>query len=665
MSSQTPKSAESAIQEARRHYAEKRFKPALEHFTRAMKLCPCARGMKRERCTCKNFEKVALEGGSIFNEAMYTCQCSVGKTFNKCENLLHIQALDYRAATFEALQELARAQRDAEWILELAPRLLEGYLRLGKVARLQKKYEFAWNVYNAGIEVGKHHGLVANPKMQTLYTLRQPLHRRFSRRDPLKNPQEIVQRIFHFVDFSSLVRCLRVSKAWRQYLSGRGNERLWRSLEFTKPFPHRFAPSTATIKKLLSYSGNDARELVISSTMRFRLNQPKFLAILQGSWNLERLSLSGVADEEIEIPQRPGVLGKLTHVYLEEFVSARPKLLGPLMSMSAETLQSLHIAGLPQFGSRTDLGMPNMPQLKYLRLEEHSRPYPLRLEIFVVAAKTPHLQQLWLGDVQLGSGGLHGDQNGRISTIWRDLRTVIVTGTTDYDPETSENIQRLVSIRRGANLHHIDFNFRWKYDDHGPLALRTLSDTFDQGPGSVSADDFDQSNHYDDLRSLRLTRALIAPAKLQQVLGNTILAGNLHTLDLVFPLESFGSTEGVTSAQHLREHEWLRGAASIRCLGVFEFRFRSHPRDDEDLPLPAFLASFPNLETLEINSGHYEGPEFCTVIQAILKVTKLRTIYQTVVQGVMLDKLRTLTTKAGVTLVSGERQRTWPMPIEN
>lgn len=164
-----------------------------------MKLCPCARGMKRERCTCKNFEKVALEGGSIFNEAMYTCKCSVGKTFNKCENLLHIQALDYRAATFEALQELARAQRDAEWILELAPRLLEvcgphvgrrstishaqGYLRLGKIARLQKKYEFAWNVYNAGIEVGKHHGLVANPKMQVsrnsnrLLSICQPYYR--------------------------------------------------------------------------------------------------------------------------------------------------------------------------------------------------------------------------------------------------------------------------------------------------------------------------------------------------------------------------------------------------------------------------------------------------------------------------------------------------------
>lgn len=79
--------------------------------------------MKRERCSCKNYEQVVLDGGSIFNEAMYKCTCSVGKTFNKCENVFHIQALDYRAATFEALNELERARRDAEWILELAPRL--------------------------------------------------------------------------------------------------------------------------------------------------------------------------------------------------------------------------------------------------------------------------------------------------------------------------------------------------------------------------------------------------------------------------------------------------------------------------------------------------------------------------------------------------------------
>lgn len=89
----------------------------------AMKYCPCARGVKRERCTCKNFEKIAAEDGSIFKEAMYNCKCEVGKTFNKCDNKNHIQALDYRAATFEALEKLDRAKKDAEWMLELAPRL--------------------------------------------------------------------------------------------------------------------------------------------------------------------------------------------------------------------------------------------------------------------------------------------------------------------------------------------------------------------------------------------------------------------------------------------------------------------------------------------------------------------------------------------------------------
>lgn len=57
----------------------------------------------------------------MFHEAMYTCTCTVGKTFGKCDNSLHAQALDYRAAAFEALKELDRARKDAEWILELAP----------------------------------------------------------------------------------------------------------------------------------------------------------------------------------------------------------------------------------------------------------------------------------------------------------------------------------------------------------------------------------------------------------------------------------------------------------------------------------------------------------------------------------------------------------------
>lgn len=91
--------------------------------TQAMNLCPCNRGMRRTRCTCKDYEAVAARDGSILDEAMFTCHCDVGNVFDKCDDAWHIMALDYRAATFEAMQELQRAERDAKWMLELAPRL--------------------------------------------------------------------------------------------------------------------------------------------------------------------------------------------------------------------------------------------------------------------------------------------------------------------------------------------------------------------------------------------------------------------------------------------------------------------------------------------------------------------------------------------------------------
>ena len=88
--------------------------------------CTCHRGGRREKCKCKDFGGAAVRGrGEIFKEAMHNCQCGVGRAFSKCSDSTHIMALDYRAATFEAAGKLDYARRDAEWILELAPRMLE------------------------------------------------------------------------------------------------------------------------------------------------------------------------------------------------------------------------------------------------------------------------------------------------------------------------------------------------------------------------------------------------------------------------------------------------------------------------------------------------------------------------------------------------------------
>lgn len=81
------------------------------------------------------------------------------------------------------------------------------------------------------------------------------------------------------------------------------------------------------------------------------------------------------------IPQRPGILKQLTHIVLDEFVSGKPLILQALMLNAAEKLQHLHIGGLPRPGTRSDLSLPHMPCLKYLRLEEQNNPSPMRLEM--------------------------------------------------------------------------------------------------------------------------------------------------------------------------------------------------------------------------------------------------------------------------------------------
>lgn len=156
---------------------------------------------------------------------------------------------------------------------------------------------------------------------------------------------------------------------------------MWRSLTFTNKHAHRLSPSLRAVKKLMSYSGNDVRELVIMDVLRFRLNQPKLLSICQGSKNLERLKLCGTTRERLQILEHPPVLTKLTHIDLREIAGDHSALLAPLLINAAENLQSIRVAGLPQVGSRTDLGFPHLPALKYLQFNEYCRPYPLRLEI--------------------------------------------------------------------------------------------------------------------------------------------------------------------------------------------------------------------------------------------------------------------------------------------
>ncbi|CCE29320.1 uncharacterized protein CPUR_03013 [Claviceps purpurea 20.1] len=104
---------------------------------------------------------------------MKTCHCEASANLNngKCDNVHHIEALNGRAAAFEAMGDLDRATHDAERILVLAPELPDGYLRLGNIAQLQKNGDFAWEIYTMGIEAVKETTTDLSPKLQSMLTL--------------------------------------------------------------------------------------------------------------------------------------------------------------------------------------------------------------------------------------------------------------------------------------------------------------------------------------------------------------------------------------------------------------------------------------------------------------------------------------------------------------
>ncbi|CCE33869.1 uncharacterized protein CPUR_07797 [Claviceps purpurea 20.1] len=124
-------------------------------------------------------------------------------------------------------------------------------------------------------------------------------------------------------------------------------------------------------------------------------------------------------------------------------------------------------------------------------------------------------------------------------------------------------------------------------------------------------------------------------------------------------------TVGAISIWHLEGYEWLRRTPSIRTLGIYEFCFPVDVESHEDSPLLRFLATFPNLRTLKINSSEYSTPDFVSLVVSIMRVTHLKTIYTTCVDGEFLDQLRETAHEHGVQLMSQFPEQQWPMQLES
>jgi F-box/TPR repeat protein Pof3 len=241
---------------------------------------------------------------------------------------------------------------------------------------------------------------------------------------------------------------------------------------------------------------------------------------------------------------------------------------------------------------------------------------------------------------------------------WAKLKAVVALEMEFHEDVMQVGLSRLISVCGGDSLRHLEVT---SSSTHVEVDDESWLDFYNHGPDTMQLDDV-----YKRIEAFRTRNIVQFSAGCRKRVRHSLEEGRLHSIDIVFnqpPLNE--SPEGITSKARLESFDWLRGSTAIRSLGLFNFRFTRLPRNAQDLPLLDFVASFPNLEVLDLNSEHYDSAEFSSVVVDIIKITKLKKIYQATVKGIQLDKLKAVAKSTNVELVWGERPVLWPVPLEN
>ncbi|KAK1688817.1 F-box domain-containing protein [Colletotrichum godetiae] len=674
------RSAEASIEKGRAAYADQRFRVALEHFTLVAGNCPCSspsgggpaassgggpgngngnspaqQRRRRERCTCRDFAEAAArhrrERGSVYAEATKECKCGAEKTWGRCHREGHVQALDYRAACFEKMGKLDMARRDAEWLLEIAPRRLEGYMRLGKIYKLEKKHEMAWAAWSAGIEVGQREGLTRTTKYEQLRKIREPLHKHFCRRDPMELPIELIEKIFSYFDFHELCRISGVCKRWDQFLDT--HPYIWRQVHFPSLNSQK-PPRVSFLKTLRKRTGGGARSLIIPNAHAFQLNESKWLSLIQTTnpRMTTRLEIGAIkrnpedGDWGYKLPPKPLFFEGLTHLGFSFRVDkpnyqssggAQP-FVRQFVERARENIERISLFSM----HLNDLGWPELPRLKVLQLTGplsstlNQLTPERRIDPFALARSTPKLEQIHLDNFGVFTGLDSLTPPEDCWSLWPGLQV----------------------IKLGKACGALSMGDKRHFPPLHPSSFRVLD-----------ARAALQSNHGDWL-----------PQQLPLDYSGYEAAESLVT----YPnLERFWMPKLPLSVDLATEPgqffpgalDWLRGSASVRTFGFFNFDFESHENltrdpaqrglgiDSVDL-LFGFLQSFPNLEVLELHSDLCDPLRLGAIIERVAILGRLKKVYQRALTGVAMDQLRTFCGAHGVEVVYGGWEAEFPVPLE-
>ncbi|PHH80151.1 hypothetical protein CDD80_2689 [Ophiocordyceps camponoti-rufipedis] len=673
------------LEAGRTCFATENYHDALKHFTRTMQDCRCNTKRRRLRCSCKNFyEAIEKDHISILEASLRPCKCIAGG-FEKCDDLLHIKALDYRSATFEALDQMDRAEADAIWILELAPSLPHGYLRLGKIARLRKKNWLAGKIYGNGVEATKELSPNKPPEVQELKRKLARIQLRFmTRRDPIVFPLEVFYIIMGNLPITDLVKCLAVSRAWRQSLVKDHGCHLWRELDFRTPPAQPL--SVQDINTLVARSGYALKTIVIKDSLLFKLTEAKLNALLRHNKWLEYLHVCLAYTEAQRLPYEPGMYSRLRFLCLDSFrddsvILRRPNpvtenhlLARTFVTRIASVLEHFVLRGAtpPSWCSRIDL--PEFPNLKSFRLHRqneppHTVPF-MEFPIFYLAQKTPRLEQLMLANLDLDYRSIQEDLPDW-PHMWPNLKVFVChrdrANSLQQTRRTFMSVALVNTINWGNNMRCLDLDLLHGNPDHAgeQPAICIIDDLIRRHIVTRDKAPLPPGTNFANLRSLKMSNFSLEPRLMQRVLSDTVARRNLHSLDFVFPLENNMDQRGRKCIEYLVKYDWIRGLDSMRHMGFKRFVFPEVSLREEDAPLSGFLASFPNLESVYLDSEFLTEDEFVSLITRVMRETRIKTIYQLRVHGARMDHLKMLSRSYGVKLCWDNKPRVWPQTMED
>ncbi|KAI0813432.1 hypothetical protein GGR55DRAFT_578557 [Xylaria sp. FL0064] len=582
---------------AKAYYDEKQYPKAAAIFKQIANSCVCGVQVRTSPCCCKALVP-AIANGAVDAELRKKCICSA-RSDVRCKSAEHLDALDGLAAVHEAKRLVDMAIVIAEAMINLAPREPKGFLRLGRILRLQRSYRQALQTYQQGIElVGKKNP--SHPLLPMLHQMRDKVKYPAVATDPLPVlPLELVTLIFKNLDFRSLCRCLRVSKSWKNLLTSQNAtiQSLWRVQHFDRCTKH---VRPASIQKYATYAGFRVTELVIVNCRTF--GNWNVLRWIAGSCrSLQVLKLRGpreVGQFPASFPLGDLCVPQLTSLYLGFYAPFVLEFINKIVSSSATTLQELTILNFPsrltkRVEAAETVNWPVLDRLRVLRLggPPHFGAGTI-LEILSFASSTPNVEEVWLEGLFVPLRNLPEP----LWTPWPHLKRLFVGQHVAW--QWSFHIPRLLPFLLPSGLEELHVMC------YGCGHTSTFS-------WAVFAESDEMSPEPKNLRRFTLRDRIPGPSgtgwpeHLQNCVRPSLESGSLKELGMVFP----------------RPHpSWLRSnELKFLSLKGLSMEFSTHLYAIDEA-LSDFLDRFPNLEGLDIAEEPFSNAALARAIQRGVKL---------------------------------------------